>query len=103
MQKIKFILYLSLLCLTLSACGSLKETGKILRNEKVSNSDEFLIQKRNPLSIPPDFRKLPLPESASTKNEVKTSFEKMLGSSNKVKTNKNPSSLEESILTEIRN
>ena len=41
-----------------SACQSVKDglTGK-----KQSNSDEFLVKKKNPLSLPPDFENLPEP------------------------------------------
>ena len=48
-----------------SACQSVKDglTGK-----KQSNSDEFLVKKKNPLSLPPDFENLPEP-TALNKND----------------------------------
>ena len=67
MQRIKFISNLLLFCFLLSSCGSLSETASILRNEKVSNSDEFLIKKRNPLAVPPDYETIPEPEMSSVK------------------------------------
>ena len=30
----------------LNSCGSLGEAGKILRNEKIKTTDEFLVKKR---------------------------------------------------------
>ena len=47
-MKIKFFL----LFLLLVSCGSLNEAGKALRNEKTKTTDEFLIEKRGPLSLP---------------------------------------------------
>ena len=43
MKLITFII----LAFILSACGSVKEAGKVLRNEKVKNTDEFLVKKNN--------------------------------------------------------
>lgn len=51
--------FLILLILSVfSACQNVKDglTGK-----KQSNSDEFLVKKKNPLSQPPDFENLPVP------------------------------------------
>ena len=42
----------------LSSCGSVKD-GLTLK--KKSNADEFLVEKKNPLVLPPDFNKLPIP------------------------------------------
>ena len=66
-MKIKLTIYL-LSILFLYSCQSLKDglTGK-----KQDNSDEFLVIKKNPLEIPPEFNKLPVPK----KNEAETSIE----------------------------
>ena len=53
------IFFLLNLILYLSSCGSLK---KSFSNQKKSNSDEFLVTKKNPLELPPDFDQLPLPK-----------------------------------------
>ena len=50
------------------SCGSLNEAGKALRNEKTKTTDEFLIEKRGPLSLPPEMKELPKPMSNSDKN-----------------------------------
>ena len=41
------------------------------RNEKIKNTDEFLVEKRNPLVLPPNFEEIPVPGSVSKskKNE----------------------------------
>ena len=59
-------IFLTLIILfTVSACQNVKDglTGK-----KQSNSDEFLVKKKNPLSLPPDFENLPEP-TALNKND----------------------------------
>ena len=45
----------------LTSCGGLSEAGKVLRNEKVKTTDEFLVKKRNPLVLPPNFEEIPEP------------------------------------------
>ena len=55
----KILIYFSCL-LFLYSCQTLKDglTGK-----KQENSDEFLVIKKNPLEIPPNFDELPVPQS----------------------------------------
>ena len=53
----KFI-YLIFLLLFLNACQNVTDG---LAGNKNENSDEFLIEKKNPLEIPPDFGSLPEP------------------------------------------
>ena len=61
----KFAKLLSLL-LFLYSCGSV---GEALQGKKRSDQgDEFLIDKKNPLSMPPDFDKLPKPGEANVKS-----------------------------------
>ena len=81
MKKINFILLIYLLFASfLTSCQSVKDglTGK-----KSENSDEFLVQKKNPLVMPPDFEKLPQPEdkdaiSESLQLEEETDIQKIL-------------------------
>ena len=54
------------LLLFLYSCGSV---GEALQGKKRSDQgDEFLIDKKNPLTMPPDFNKLPEPGEASIKS-----------------------------------
>ena len=64
MKKINFLLGIIFL---LTSCGSLKDAGKVLRNEKVRTTDEFLVEKRNPLVLPPNYEKIPEPGSIQLK------------------------------------
>ena len=57
---------LLLFLLFLYSCGSV---GEALQGKKRSDQgDEFLIDKKNPLSMPPDFDKLPKPGEANVKS-----------------------------------
>jgi len=44
-MKNKLLILLSM-SIALTACSSLEEAGKIIRNERVNSTDEFLIIKR---------------------------------------------------------
>lgn len=83
------------LILLLTSCGSLGEAGKALRNEKTRTTDEFLIEKRGPLSIPPKMGELPKPNSAK---DVKEKNKSTLESTNE----KEKSEIENILLEEIR-
>ena len=47
--------------ITLVSCGGLTDVGKVLRNEKITTTDEFLVKKRDPLVLPPDYKNIPQP------------------------------------------
>ena len=53
----------------LSACGGMSDAGKVLRNEKITNTDEFLVKKRAPLILPPDYDTIPKPKSIKEINQ----------------------------------
>ena len=53
-------IFLILIICIFSGCQNAKE-GFI--GTKNNNSDEFLVEKKNPLILPPDFAKLPTPGS----------------------------------------
>ena len=75
---------------------------KTLTGEKEFGTDEFMVQKKNPLILPPDYENLPTPgDEVSTKEEI-SDFEKTLGASIE-ENSSDSSSAEESILKKIRN
>tara|TARA_A100001011_G_scaffold398881_1_gene504957 strand:- start:2250 stop:2525 length:276 start_codon:yes stop_codon:yes gene_type:complete len=82
------------LILLLTSCGSLGEAGKALRNEKTRTTDEFLIEKRGPLSLPPKMGELPKPNSDKNVKRNKSTME----STNE----KEKSAIENILLEEIR-
>ena len=54
----KLIFFNLLIFIFLSGCQNVRET---LSMKKKQNIDEFLIEKKNPLILPPEFSKLPEP------------------------------------------
>ena len=102
MSKYTITVFLSFL-LFLSSCGVVKEGFK---SPKQKTSDEFLVEKKSLLIMPPNFNELPLPESSIQKNkEEDNTIESLISKSeNKTienKENKNQS-LEKSILEKIK-
>tara|TARA_B100001027_G_scaffold113506_1_gene78353 strand:+ start:45 stop:371 length:327 start_codon:yes stop_codon:yes gene_type:complete len=66
MDKIYKFSKLIFLLLFLYSCGSV---GEALQGKKRSDQgDEFLIDKKNPLIMPPDFDKLPKPGETNVKS-----------------------------------
>ena len=72
---------------------------KALRNEKTRTTDEFLIEKRGPLSLPPKMGELPKPKSS---NEVKKDSSNILKNDGKGENPEKKSELENIFLEEIR-
>ena len=90
----------------LIGCQSLKDG--LEGNKRSKSAEEFLIEKKNPLVLPPDFSKLPTPKNStledSTENIEEMDIEKILnkGSKKKVeKKSKSTNSVEKSILEKI--
>ena len=100
-SKILFLLFF------LYSCGSV---GEALQGKKRSDQgDEFLIDKKNPLAMPPDFDKLPEPGEANVKsiNEVdnnQSKIKKLIKNSNNenISNSGETSSIESSILKKIK-
>jgi len=104
-MKFKILIISLLFLLLLNNCSSFSEVGKVLRNEKVRTTDEFLIKKKEPLTQPPDFDTIPEPGSIENKAEKEeNSIESILSSntSEPSSTNSSSSSTEESILNQIK-
>ena len=100
MSKINFILIFIFL---LTSCNGLKEARKVLRNEKITTTDEFLVKKRNPLVLPPNYEELPIPGSIKeSKENQEEKIKKILKAPEIQETKKSSSSVEKSILNKIR-
>ena len=101
MKKI-FISFIAIMFLY--SCGTGSDVSKVLRNEKSNSTDEFLVQKREPLTMPPDYNNLPKPglNENKQKNEGKDRIQKILKvPENNLPSNEATSSVEESILNQI--
>ena len=98
----KLLFFLFFLC----SCG----VGEALQGKKRSDQgDEFLIDKKNPLVMPPDFDKLPKPGESNIKSSKDIQSEdsniKNLLKSSKIKevsSTEQSTSIENSILKKIK-
>tara|TARA_B100000767_G_C19386660_1_gene378169 strand:+ start:132 stop:440 length:309 start_codon:yes stop_codon:yes gene_type:complete len=99
---IKTNLFLIILFLLVS-CSSLRDAGNIISNKKIATTDEFLVKKKEPLVIPPNYSKIPKPDDIINDNTVDgNQIKKILKSSKKQKTTtNNNSTVEKSILDRI--
>ena len=92
-----------LLLLFLNSCTTFQDAGKVLRNEKTKTTDEFLIEKKEPLTTPPDLFELPEPKKRQKTIQDKQKLEKILKTEDKViSSNENSGSTEQSILRNIK-
>ena len=103
----KNIFYLLVIIFFLNSCQSVREG---LTGSKRNQSDEFLVEKKNPLTLPPEFENLPVPNENSNEEEAvdEKDFDirKLLGNLPKDESKKSGSnglseSLESSILKKI--
>lgn len=101
----KNYIIISVALLLLSACQSMEDA---LTLKKKPSSDEFLVEKKSPLVLPPEYGKLPLPEGQREKliDNNQESFESIINK-NKKKVSKNQNqnnttSIEKSILDKIK-
>jgi|TARA_B100001093_G_C26523463_1_gene882775 hypothetical protein len=86
----------------LSSCGSISDAKKVFRNQKIKTTDEFLVKKRDPLSLPPDFRTIPEPGSLKTKeSKTEKKINEILKISEEKSSSRSKSSVEKSIISEI--
>jgi len=103
MKTKKFFLFLISL-IVLSGCAGVEDA---LQGKKRSDSsDEFLIEKKNPLTKPPDYNELPVPiseENSYSRNSETEDIEILL-KKNKTKSalkEKKNNNLEKSIIEKI--
>jgi hypothetical protein len=94
-----------IIILFLSACSGVKDAFTL---KKKSSTDEFLVEKKSPLVMPPDYGNLPEPFNDRPNQEIKTndegSVKDLLGTKENdlLKKDQNQSSsIEESILKKI--
>ncbi|MDA7831596.1 DUF3035 domain-containing protein [Candidatus Pelagibacter sp.] len=105
-MKINNIILILVIVLTGLSCQSIKDG---LSGNKSENSDEFLVQKKSPLVLPPKFLELPQPKDKDDEvtilSEQETDIEKILNIKNEtdsdtITTNK---TAEDFVLKNIKN
>ena len=103
MKYLKIII-LSNLFLFLLSCGTIKEG---FSNQKKNNSDEFLVEKKTPLVMPPNYNKLPEPkinqqEIKEEKNPIKSLLLQEDDTLNNNEIDDKEKKLEDSLLEKIK-
>ena len=96
----KKIIYILFLLIFITSCGTFDTVKRGLTGQKKQSSDEFLIKKKDPLILPPDFEDLPLPDEIIAETEEISNFEKSLETS--MEETSSSSGTEESILKKIQ-
>jgi len=103
MKLLKFFLILSLYILV-SSCGTVKEA---FTNQKKNSSDEFLVEKKSPLVMPPDYNDLPVPNTQNNVEENSKNIESLITNNEKGDKKDNNSegsdqNLEKTLLNKIK-
>ena len=107
MKKTNQLIASFLILIFLNSCGTVAEG---LGGSKKKGSEEFLVEKKSPLVLPPSFGELPEPgnqinENKKSNNENNLSIKKIItkesSADGDIKSNKTNSSIEKSIIEKI--
>ena len=75
----KKVIYILPIIFFITSCSSFDSVKRGLTGEKAKSVDEFFIQKKDPLILPPDYENLPTPGERAQGIEEVSNFEKALG------------------------
>ena len=103
MKSLK-VLFSFCIILLLYSCGTVKE-GFI--NQKKKSNDEFFVEKKSPLVVPPDYNELPIPnENNNIEDKDKNKIENLVKNKDGTELSDNTDeniNFEESLLEKIKN
>ena len=102
-KKTKYFIFIFLVFFLMNGCKGLKDG--LEGNKRSKSAEEFLIEKKNPLELPPDYEVLPVPQNKNGEKTVEKKFDinKIIGeSSSKKKNLSKDNSLEKSIIEKIK-
>ena len=104
-KNIKSLFLIIFSTILISSCGSVQ---KALDPQNKNTSDEFLVEKKSPLSMPPSFDELPVPSNQKITQENQTNSIKSLITDKKISDKKiinteADKDFEQSILDKIKN
>jgi len=105
MNKFIFIILLGFSAILISGCNVVKEG---FASSKKNSGDEFMIEKKSPLIMPPDYKELPIPSNGTNlKNDNKNIVRDLIIKPKKSKIDsnkldKNDQNLENSVLEKIK-
>ena len=107
MKKFKIIFFIIIVTCFFYSCTTMK---KGFQSQRKNSTDEFLVEKKQPLIMPPDFEKLPIPNQNQVNNQQENInlIEGIIVSDNNANTNTKSSSnsnqkTENFILNKIKN
>ena len=69
MKKISSILLFVIVLFTFQSCQTVKEG---FTSQKKKSTDEFLVEKKSPLVMPPEFNELPIPKTSNNIAEIES-------------------------------
>ena len=107
MNKYIILIFIFVITLSLTSCGGTKD---FLTNAKKSGGDEFLVEKKQPLTMPPNFEDIPVPmseeqeeigEQETSEAEITEMLKELEGESNQ-SSEEISGNLENSILKKIK-
>ena len=110
MKKDNYLIFLLFFLLLFSGCQDVK---KGFSGKKIDQGEEFLVIKKNPLVVPPNFEKMPLPKNEinntnpiKIENDQDSEFEKLLKTQDEntdvSDSRKNTGDLEKKIIDKIK-
>ena len=103
-KNIKFLILIILGTIILSNCGLMQQA---FDPQNKNTSEEFLIEKKSPLSMPPSFEELPVPSNEKIDQESQiNNIESLITENNnneKIETTDTDKNFEQSILDQIKN
>ena len=103
MRNILKFFFVFIISIFLNGCGNnLREFKETMSGQKVTNTDEFLIKKKDPLVLPPEYEKLPLPKTGKQKSNANTIETVLKSNKTKKSDSKASTELENMILKELR-
>ena len=101
----KKIIYIIVLAFFVASCGdTLNSVKRGLTGAKSNSADEFLVKKKDPLILPPQHDKLPLPKSSDFQEKEENTVQSILKTdqNSEIKKSSSMSSLEKKVLEELR-
>ena len=98
---LKKITYILLFIFLVSCANTFDSVKRGLTGAKKSSADEFLVKKKDPLILPPDFENIPIPDEVPILLEESSIFENTLEDDGKADSPESKS-VESSILKKIQ-
>ena len=102
MKKIKSLLLSIMMLSIFQSCQTVKEG---FTSQKKKSTDEFLVEKKSPLVMPPEFNELPVPKSSNNiaENESENNIENLISNNNSPENSKiQNGNFENSIIEKIK-